>query len=452
MTIRLVPSGLPEHRVTPEVKVERDDYGHSSTTFQKGLAAKVTVPGMPNAYGRVIRAHELLHVGQPPPRIPSGIQNPVYQSCLDAALHTLHWRPHMCHLDRDARSLAIRHILRIGRFLRGATQTAKPGEPIPWYVHNACILDLFRAYSILFGTLPKRHSEIHDNLPNCTRSPQLAKAHLSIAGALSGHFVSHFEAAWACLQNGDFSRACRLIQGLLKAPSPVPGAPHHPAEMEDEEPEGHDPLGNLVKRCSVGDADSYDNPMHIERLPMTEECHPGARRAHWELRSSGIRIRSSRLATCRLNRHRIFQRRRTQVHGTVLIDGSGSMGFSRLHLNSISRRLPFGTVAYYCGHRPVLRSDGTTYWGTLSIYAEDGLRATDAPRRGGDNSVDYYALQWLLRQPPPHIFITDLGFCSGPDGQDTSAHNLLRELGPRVTVYNSFPSAQAAIPELAEPT
>jgi hypothetical protein len=72
------------------------------------------------------------------------------------------------------------------------------------------------------------------------------------------------------------------------------------------------------------------------------------------------------------------------------------------------RREPYATIAYYRG-----TSRGT---GTLWIYAKDGWRAVEPYDDGnGGNCVDGPALDWLMQQEGPRVFITDREFCGAWD-------------------------------------
>ena len=63
--------------------------------------------------------------------------------------------------------------------------------------------------------------------------------------------------------------------------------------------------------------------------------------------------------------------------------------------------------------------------GKLVIYAENGRRATSVDHRYCGNEVDLFAIQWLLRQPAPRVYVGDGEFCGGPEGQDVKAAALL---------------------------
>lgn len=99
---------------------------------------------------------------------------------------------------------------------------------------------------------------------------------------------------------------------------------------------------------------------------------------------------------------RIFTRKKRQVGGTVLVDASGSMGFSKADIEKIVRTAPLATVAVYAGRQ---RN------GVLMIVASKGRMVSRvmlrmvASLRG--NIVDGPALRWLARQPGPRFWISD---------------------------------------------
>jgi len=99
------------------------------------------------------------------------------------------------------------------------------------------------------------------------------------------------------------------------------------------------------------------------------------------------------------------------------------MRWSADTLIATCRALPAVLIAYYSGDYE--RPDGS--YGTLCVFSRAGRRAVDVPYRVSGNSVDLYALRWLLRQPAPRLIVTDGEFCGGPSGQDVQALVLLQQ-------------------------
>ena len=164
------------------------------------------------------------------------------------------------------------------------------------------------------------------------------------------------------------------------------------------------------------------NPMRIIRLPMHCACNSAVRRTSFA--RSGARLNRPRLARAIAtgSTNGLFIRPRYLRGGSYVIDASGSMGLSESRLNELCRAVPAATVAYYSGWSSA-SADGA--YGELVIYAENGRRADYCAHMHGSNDVDLYALLWLLRQPAPRYFVSDGGFCGGPDGQDAQCAALL---------------------------
>ena len=98
---------------------------------------------------------------------------------------------------------------------------------------------------------------------------------------------------------------------------------------------------------------------------------------------------------------RVFSTKRHLVGGTVLIDGSGSMGWSREEILRCVEAAPAATVAVYSGHGDK---------GVLRIVAKAGrMIAPDLVTSpcGFGNIVDGPALHWLATQAEPRIWISD---------------------------------------------
>jgi hypothetical protein len=108
---------------------------------------------------------------------------------------------------------------------------------------------------------------------------------------------------------------------------------------------------------------------------------------------------------------RVFATKRHLPGGTVLIDASGSMGWSPEELLKCLEAAPAATIAIYSGR-------GNR--GVLRVVAKDGrMIAPDlvAPPCGGGNIVDGPALEWLASQAEPRIWISD-GVVTGVDDME----------------------------------
>jgi hypothetical protein len=98
------------------------------------------------------------------------------------------------------------------------------------------------------------------------------------------------------------------------------------------------------------------------------------------------------------------------------------MNLGESRLGELCRSAPAATVAYYSGWGS---PDASGCYGKLVIYAENGRRATTVDHRYSGNDIDLFAIQWLLRQPAPRLYIGDGDFCGGPEGQNVRAAALL---------------------------
>lgn len=139
---------------------------------------------------------------------------------------------------------------------------------------------------------------------------------------------------------------------------------------------------------------------------------------------SGIRIRAKKLAVIAVSPvgGRAFEKRLYQRGGAVLIDASGSMGFTPAMLKQIIDILPMGTIAYYSGTDSAAHPDGD-----LVIYCDKGRMygGKDLPYRQGGNSIDLPAIQWLLKQPGPRWYIGDQGWCGAAKEYCVASGDLL---------------------------
>jgi hypothetical protein len=105
---------------------------------------------------------------------------------------------------------------------------------------------------------------------------------------------------------------------------------------------------------------------------------------------------------------RVFATTRRLAGGTVLIDASGSMGWSREDLLKCLEAAPAATIALYSGNRDK---------GVLRVVARDGRMVAPElvkPPSGSGNIVDGPALEWLASQAEPRIWISD-GVVTGVD-------------------------------------
>lgn len=205
--------------------------------------------------------------------------------------------------------------------------------------------------------------------------------------------------------------------------------------------------------------------MYVEHLTYTRESKPTFQGPSEKLVTAGMKIRAKKLALAVSPvPPRMFMRKlRNLGGGSVLIDASGSMQITNDELRRIAESVPLGTVAYYSGgyhenniagkvtdgHR-VVRIWGCEEWGHLVIWAEKGRRYVHndsdkkLPFRGGNNIIDFHALQWLLRQPSPRYFVTDKEFTGCMAGYATELLQSSMKLG-MVRVIGNIARLQSAL-------
>ena len=103
-----------------------------------------------------------------------------------------------------------------------------------------------------------------------------------------------------------------------------------------------------------------------------------------------------------------FREKRRRTQGTVLIDCSGSMGINDVLLARLVANVSAVTVALYASDPSDLQA------GHLVIVARDSrmvenVETTREESLGGGNVVDVPALEWLVRQAQPRVWVSDGG-------------------------------------------
>lgn len=154
----------------------------------------------------------------------------------------------------------------------------------------------------------------------------------------------------------------------------------------------------------------YPKQLIIHRLDNQNDSVPTISGNRGRISSlSGCRINSGRLAIAARNNVRVFNRRRGEGGGVILIDNSGSMSIPESTLINFAANLPLATIAFYSAKDD---SDKTKQ-GHLSIYAANGRRAGKFGTEvcgGYGNLVDYQAINWLMEQPGPRWYVGDQSF------------------------------------------
>lgn len=129
---------------------------------------------------------------------------------------------------------------------------------------------------------------------------------------------------------------------------------------------------------------------------------------------------------------KVFERKRGKRRGSILVDCSGSMRLSKEQIESILEDAPAAIVAGYSGNH-----NGDS--GEIKILAANGFR-TDNLRVGrGENEIDGPAVEWLARQKPPRIYVTDQQFTchkrsTNAYGYNYSGLHFMMKHGPNGTL------------------
>ena len=370
---------VPAHRAAPRVQVRDSNQGgatcYGSKGAERGKVTEVQAPLGAGAHGRTIRHHEALHARYSSPMSKRSKYSPIaFNAVEDMRVHALWWPRGMSRrANRDCLAVALRD----ARQARGAE------------------LENFDAFNITLLILG-RSIAIVDKLGDSSQREYVN----SVAAQLYGPIIS--SELWEIMRNCGARGAVKRFHALLREK-----APPRP--------------GTSKGAGSKGPASSA--PMRVVRLPLVAACDPSPVVA---LARTGSHINASRLARAVITGSSagLFRRRVTKSpQGTVLIDASCSMGLTNDRLRALCCAFPAATVAFYSGQGQM--GDGA--YGTLVIFAENGRRAEVIPDSvlHGSNSVDLWALTWLLSQPRPRRFVTDGGFCGGPDGQDMETSKLL---------------------------
>lgn len=430
-------------------------------------ASRVVVTDDQSATGRTIRLHESLHVryGEWPEDIPDGTppEMDLKRLMTELWLQVEKWpRAASEQVQRDALAAVLKKNRRDVRTLKDLRENffdrldeVEPEDMPPVEIinrmagrWNGVMRDVIRDLAFL----QKRRTESSDwyDHPRRYHTNWLYRQDLGSAlNGAGGDLVDYAEDTGGVLlresRSGSAHRFAIYAQHYatqLFRPIVGPKGGHGATDLGSEYREDLTPAG-LAKEsgAELSDVDlgALDemNPMKIERLrPLSQSA--AHRRLRTKIRtSSGMKLNARRLVPCFIGRTQngMFVRRHIEEHigGSVLIDASGSMALSLEDIHDLVTSAPAATIGYYSG-----AGDTEESAGALFVAAENGKvyqgSARSLPTAGRGNSVDYWALKWLLRQPGPHIFVTDRGFCGGPADQHRAAEAILRPLERRGVV------------------
>lgn len=413
---RAHPDGVTVHDLG-RAEHGRCEYGRSGENKSGGYrVTALHLPSVNDSRGRLIRAHELLHAADTPPKRRSTAKYPqeVTNCCEDVDVHCIRWpRRKLGHLTRDALAVALSDVRAIGA--HAADGKLEPGtcSDDDW---NRAVAVMARSLAIIRGchrgaqTVERREltSRAAKRATDIVRT-RFGPAMLSI---LTSDVLARIETE----NQRSHSAACASLQSLMRFPDDEADEGSPVDRNGDEEPTDEDENESGEKG---GKEKAAQSPMRIERLPLLDACDPlrsGRGRSRRGARFNGPRLARAVASGSTVG---LFIKNRQQSGGAVCIDASGSMRFNQESLTDLALAAPAAIVGYYAGHG---KDSKRGHIGTLRIFAAGGKRSRTCPKRGGSNDVDLWAVRWLLRQNGPRVLVTDLGFCGGPDGQSEAAH------------------------------
>lgn len=121
--------------------------------------------------------------------------------------------------------------------------------------------------------------------------------------------------------------------------------------------------------------------------------------------SSDVGVKPSRVHRI-ITDKKVFTRRKKVAGGSMLIDCSGSMGWSDEEVREIVRILPASSIAGYVGYS----TEREGYNGDIRIIAKEGKyddNAIPLLNQYGANNIDLEAIEWLSKQDEPRVWVTD---------------------------------------------
>lgn len=190
-------------------------------------------------------------------------------------------------------------------------------------------------------------------------------------------------------------------------PKPKPGESSRRATGADGEEGDDEPPGCVVAPPIYKRAINYTPPEITNWWGRMDVVHPPLL-AHQQIirRVYARKSTDSGTAPYEVSRvltdQKVFRESRPTIKGSVLIDGSGSMGLTSEEIIKICSEIPGAVIGVYCG---------STDWGRLIIAAVNGrivdFETLQSLRPGGSNVVDGPALEWLMTQPRPRVWVSD---------------------------------------------
>lgn len=443
---------LARSRESIDVQVVDTSFGRIAgyTQYDGDRVTRVVVPRAESAQDRVVRMHELLHAKHSPikHRLPKGCTDLAYQIYEDSRVHGVYWPAHLpTSRDREISRCELAVALRDLR-------TLDHRESIPRDQWDHSVLVAIRSLTIIYrhlGNMPCVPASAYRRREKMLKRINRLRSRVNRYFPLDDtrNVMSRIVNTRIEIKPTERTRLIRAVQALLIGGSPEPLPILQDQGIPNPEPEDRKP--SKSKKLGIEMA-VYEPTRSVPCLPASK------REKRYSPNGGRLNVAGIPRFITQWDSRRLFRTtpQRQSWTGTVLIDGSGSMGVDSARLARLCAAIPGATVAYYSGDKSIQWKHPNPIYddieGTLVVFARNGTRidATETPCHSADNEVDAAAIEWLVQQPGPWVLVTDLRFCGGRDGQVQRAHNLLK-CYPAIKVIKSIADAWSDLVGTTEP-
>lgn len=407
----------------------RDSGSYGGVTVKsKGRTVGIAIPTFDDAYARTVRIHESIHAKM---RRKKAYDDPslselTRQAVEDVVIHVRKWAKRFAlSVHRDATCTSIRDMRQVARTRSGGIPIlVKPWMDVPLTEadcdnYNMALLIALRAYAIQWR-INKYGIDTGAGNMRFSRSERAKRRRRLASDAVPHQLVGPFQQIVKHVNRNELAAACNIFEALLLKYDPRWAAEEKELEIK-------------IADNPIDETGLRPIPMRIVNLrPKTVPLELRVKKRTVK-RNKGTRLNPARIvsAVVGASTDRLFKRTTTEPApgAIVLIDGSGSMGFTEQSIKSLMLSAPASIIAYYQGYAE--SKDG--YCGTLYIVADGGkLFDGKLPCAGHGNEIDKFAMEWALEQSVktglPFVFVTDAAFCGGPTGQAMQARIMLRRL------------------------
>jgi len=357
-----IQAAVPAHR-GPAVHIERMDDSAFTIFDNKGKVKEIHTP-----QSTLQRIHEVLHARHTNPRAYPGIRHCVNEIIEDCRLHANHW----------------------------------PFYPTPTAIRNDVKAQIADERKIQNNPKATPFAKFATEL-RATAVMQAMGLNIRVKDRNTERFIRDL------LEDLGSGRHYTAAKKLETAFFGGPEEQEKPPPEKDGElvpdPEGEEELTEHEQE----ELDVYEaglSKMETVELELTESCLDNPMDGY-RIATTGARLYRPALRRPVLPQRLFVKQTPLEPMGAILFDASGSMHVDRERLLDCCKRAPTASVAFYSGD--------DSERGTLYIFAKDGMRANDIPEVEGGNTVDGQAMDWLMAQDGPHIFVTDRGFCGSSD-------------------------------------